>query len=415
METLERRLEGAFTRLGLLEPFIAAVVSRLPRTVVKDNPRIRTAGTDGAQLWFDETWCQKLNTQELFGLVVHEALHCVLMHPWRRESRNPTLWNIANDGVINAYILARGYKLPAGGVHLSWVTEDMDSEVAYERLRKETQNAPKPQAQQSQGGGQGQGDDGSGGSGGGQGDDGDDDGDGRGPGHPKHGHGGFDGTGDLHDATTDATKADMEATIAVAAQMAKDCGHGSKLIDRILGKVGSPTVHWQDVLRSMMTEAAAADYTYMRFSRRFIGSGLYMPSMRSENLGGLAVGFDTSGSMGQKEADRIAAELHAIVSDLRPAFIEVIYCDDEVTSVQRFEADDDLVLKPKGGGGTAFAPVFEHVDSTGDHYCGLIYFTDMESYDLGRLREPAFPVIWADLSGNNRAKLPFGTRVPVPL
>jgi predicted metal-dependent peptidase len=163
----------------------------------------------------------------------------------------------------------------------------------------------------------------------------------------------------------------------------------------------------------MMTESAAADYTYLRPSRRFIGSGLYMPSLRSDALGGLAIGFDTSGSMGPSECAQIAAELQAIVDDLQPAFVEVAYCDYSVTRTERFERDEPLLLNPKGGGGTRFQPVFEHFAGTGERYCGLIFFTDMEG-DLRECEEPEMPTIWADI-GYSHPQEPFGTRVVVPL
>jgi predicted metal-dependent peptidase len=243
---------------------------------------------------------------------------------------------------------------------------------------------------------------------GGKGDSGDD---ADGSGSPSAG--GFDGTGDLEDAIDEATRTDMEASIVAAAKMAKDCGHGSSLIDRVLENVGTSKVRWADVTRSMMTESAAADYTYLRPSRRFIAAGLYLPSLRTDALGGLAVGFDTSGSMGQNECNQIAAELQAIIDDLQPAFVEVIYCDYDVAGVQRFERDEMLQLKPKGGGGTRFEPVFKHVAESGEHYCGMIYFTDMEG-DLDECTDPGFPVIWADI-GRYHPQPPFGTRVDVPL
>jgi predicted metal-dependent peptidase len=163
----------------------------------------------------------------------------------------------------------------------------------------------------------------------------------------------------------------------------------------------------------MMTESAAADYSYLRPSRRFIGSGLYLPSLRSDALGGLAIGFDTSGSMGQKECDQIAAELRAIVDDLQPAFVEVVYCDYDVTHTERFERDETLALHPRGGGGTRFQPVFKHFAETGERYAGLIYFTDMEG-NLAECEEPDMPVVWADI-GYSHPQEPFGTRVAVPL
>lgn len=377
------RLDLAYSKLGLREPFIAAVMTRVKREV---SDKVPTAMTNGSVVKYGAAFLDKINDEQLFGLVLHESCHVVLMHMWRREGRDPSLWNYANDAIINAYIRSRSYQLPDGGVHLGWVRDEHSSEYVYEKLKEQRQQ------QQQQGGGQGEG---------GKGDDGE----------PMAG--GFDGTGDLEDALDEATRTDMEATIVTAAKMAKDCGHGSALIDRVLANTGKPNVRWQDVLRSMMTESSAADYTYMRPSRRFIGSGLYLPSLRTEALGGLGIGFDTSGSMGQEECDQIAAELQAIVDDLQPAFVEVVYCDYNVTHVERFERDEMLALQPKGGGGTRFQPVFKHFDETGEHYAGIIYFTDMEG-NLDECVEPQCPVIWANIGRGNYAA-PFGTAVKVPL
>ena len=376
------RIDLAYSKLGLREAFIAAVMTRVKREV---SDKVSTAGTNGTWVRYNPAFCDPLTDEELFGLVLHEACHVVLMHMWRREGRDMRLWNIANDAIINAYIKSRGWQLPKGGVHIGWVKEEHSSEYVYNKLKEQQQE------QKSKGGGSGDGE-------------GEED-DGMG--------GGFDGQGDLEDAQDEATRVDMEATIVAAAKMAKDCGQGSALIDRVLEKVGDAKVRWQDVLRSLMTESAAADYTYLRPSRRFIGSGLYMPSLRTDALGGLAIGFDTSGSMGPDECNQIAAELQAIVDDMNPAFVEVVYCDYHVTHTERFERDEPLKLQPKGGGGTRFQPVFEHFAETGEHYCGMIYFTDMEG-DLHECVQPDMPVIWADI-GYSHPREPFGTRVEVPL
>lgn len=383
MATLQDRIDLAYSKLGLREAFIAAVMTRVKREV---SDKVSTAGTNGTWVKFNPAFCDPLNDEELFGLVLHESCHVVLMHMWRREGRDMRIWNIANDAIINSYIRSRGWQLPKGGVDLKWVKEEHSSEYVYNKLREQQQ------AQKDKGGGSGDGDE--------DGDDG-------------MGGGGFDGKGDLEDAQDEATRVDMEASIVAAAKMAKDCGQGSALIDRVLEKVGNAKVRWQDVCRSMMTESCAADYTYMRPSRRFIGSGLYMPSLRSDALGGLAIGFDTSGSMGKDECNQIAAELQAIVDDLQPAFVEVVYCDYAVTHTERFERDELLQLRPRGGGGTRFQPVFKHFANTGERYCGLIYFTDMEG-DLDECEEPDIPTIWADI-GYSHPREPFGTRVEVPL
>ena len=382
--TPEQRVDLAYSKLGLREPFIAAVMTRVKREISTSIP---TAATNGTVCKYNPEFLAKSNDEQLFGLVLHESCHVVLMHMWRRDGRDPSLWNYANDAIINAYIKSRGYSLPDGGVYVDWVRDEHSSEYVYDKLKKD-QQANEGDGQENGSGGKP-----------------------NGSGAPSAG--GFDGTGDLEDAIDEATRTDMEATIVTAAKMAKDCGHGSSLIDRILENVGKSSVHWADVTRSMMTESAAADYTYQRPSRRFIAAGMYLPSLRTDALGGLAVGFDTSGSMGQKECDQIAAELQAIIDDLQPSFVEVIYCDSSIAGVQRFERDEQLVLKPKGGGGTRFEPVFQHVVEAYEQYCGLIYFTDMEG-DLDECTDPGIPVIWADI-GRYHPQPPFGTRVDVPL
>jgi len=363
METTEKRIENAYSKLGLKEPFIAAVMTRVPRKI---DDTVPTAGTDGTVVLFNPDFVDKCTNPELFGLVLHEALHVVLMHMWRRGDREMRLWNYANDAIINAYIRSRGYSLPAGGVHVRWVTEGMDSETVYKRLKKDEEEA----------------------------------------GEPQYDSGGFDGEGDISDAPTEATKSDLEATIAAAAQMAKDCGHGSGIIDNILKSVGKPSVDWRDELRALMTSAAASDYTYRRPSRRFIGQGLYLPSLHSEALGGILVGIDSSASMSQKELSQIATEVQQICEDLTPEFVEVVYCDTKIMHTQRFEQGDDIELRCKGGGGTRFKPVFDRLQDTDAHIQGLIYFTDMEG-DMSECDEPPCPVIWAN-TGAREYTAPFG-------
>lgn len=389
----DSRIELAYSKLGLREPFVAAVMTRVKREVTTSVP---TAATNGTVCKYNPDFIAKQDDEQLFGLVLHESLHVVLMHMWRRDDRDPALWNFANDAIINAYVKARGYYLPDNGVHLSWVRDTHSSEEVYEALKKQQQQQRQQQGPKGKQDGKGQPAQ--------QGM--------QGPGDEPNA-GGWDGTGDLEDAIDEATRTDMEATIVAAAKMAKECGQGSSLIDRVLSSVGQPRVRWQDVVRSMMTESCAADYTYMRPSRRFIGQGLYLPSLRTEALGPLAIGFDTSGSMSQDDCDQIAAEIQSIVDDMQPEFVEVVYCDYAVTRVERFERDEPLDLKPLGGGGTRFQPVFKHLADSNERYAGLIYFTDMDG-DLAECKEPSFPVIWADI-GRKHPQPPFGTAVPVSI
>jgi len=133
MSNLSDRIDVAYSKLGLRESFIAAVMTRVKREV---SDKVSTAGTNGTWVRFNPAFCDPLNDEELFGLVLHEACHVVMMHMWRREGRDPSLWNYANDALINAYIRSRGWQLPKGGVDLRWVRESMSSEEVYAKLKE---------------------------------------------------------------------------------------------------------------------------------------------------------------------------------------------------------------------------------------------------------------------------------------
>ena len=63
-------------------------------------------------------------------------------------------------------------------------------------------------------------------------------------------------------------------------------------------------------------------------------------------------------------------------------------------------------LKPVGGGGTDFAPVFRAVNQRHADAKAVVYITDGECNSFGE--EPACPVLWALTENNRRFKPPFG-------
>ena len=266
---------------------------------------------------------------------------------------------------------------------LDWVRPEMDSEYVYAKLMEDPPENPQ---------------DGSG------------DGDGEGEG--QSGGGGFDGQGDLFDAPAEEGRADMEATIMAAAKMAKAAGSGSAFVERVLRGENTPSVKWSDVLREVLTATSRDDYTFRRVNRRFVSQGIYMPSLYNEAMGGLVVGVDTSGSVSQRELSQIASEVNAIFEDCRPEFVEVVYCDAEVSSTQRFDQGDVVTLKPTGGGGTAFKPVFDYVGKMTDRVSAVVYLTDLFG-NVDECQSPECPVVWGVLNRKQMPTVPFGTTVGV--
>ncbi|MCK4821935.1 hypothetical protein KA005_39590, partial [bacterium] len=160
-------------------------------------------------------------------------------------------------------------------------------------------------------------------------------------------------------------------------------------------------------LQNYMGSFAKEDYTWMRPNRRFIGEDIYLPSLHSETLGEMVVAVDTSGSITREELEQFSSELNSILEGSKPSKVTVIYCDTRVAHTEEFTPEDFPVkLHKHGGGGTAFSPVFEHVNQHLEETpeC-LVYLTDMYCNDFGP--EPHYPTLWVTTSDLTEA--PWGS------
>jgi len=391
IEAQRKRVDVIAARMTIQKPFLAAVFSRLERVVLSDPKG--TAATNGSKVWFCIEHCELLTDEQLLCLGMHEASHVALLHPWRREHRRADLFNVAGDYVIDTPLIADGYSQhPSWMIPAEWVTQEMSTEDIYARLAKD---APPPPPDEDSGSSNML--------------------------EPGDGHGTGDAAyeacvksgGDVGDAPVGAPAADMEALVTTAAKMAKACGDDSAMVAFIVGGGLTPTVSWTDALRFVMTAADRTDFSYAQINKRFISSGIYLPALYSDAMGGLVVAMDTSISMSEAELEQAASEITAIFQDCNPEWVEFVPCSTRVGATTRFYRGDKVQLACEGRGGTRFKPVFDYVADMYDRVEALIYFTDMEG-DIGEVTPPEYPVIWAN-TGRSGNKAPFGEVVKVQI
>ena len=88
-------------RVGLLlrHPFFGNMATRLK--VENCDDWCPTAATDGKHLFYTTQFFNALSNKEIEFVIAHEILHCVFDHIIRREDRNPMLYNIACDYIVN--------------------------------------------------------------------------------------------------------------------------------------------------------------------------------------------------------------------------------------------------------------------------------------------------------------------------
>ncbi|MCX8014208.1 MAG: VWA-like domain-containing protein, partial [Rectinema sp.] len=154
------------------------------------------------------------------------------------------------------------------------------------------------------------------------------------------------------------------------------------------------------------------------FNKRAWAVGYYAPGSRSHELE-LNIAIDTSGSV-QNDLGLILGCIQRIAEQYPLYRLRIMQCDAEVTECLEFSN----TTKPfeakkyscKGGGGTAFTPVFEYIKknkymisrNTG-RPIPLIYITDGFGDSPS---PPPYPVLWV-LVNSTECSANFGKKVKV--
>jgi predicted metal-dependent peptidase len=112
-------------------------------------------------------------------------------------------------------------------------------------------------------------------------------------------------------------------------------------------------------------------------NRRHIWAGLYLPGIRSEGAGEIAIAVDCSGSINARQLGLFEAEIRSILEGQRPSRVHVLYFDTAVHRGEVYHAGGPIALSPVGGGGTNFAPCFRWLDERGIVPQTLVFLTDL--------------------------------------
>lgn len=84
------------------DPLIFALMYPVQHIATLNIP---TAATDGKRFYWNPKFVLKQSRIGLRIICAHEAWHAIYMHPQRRGSRLPKLWNIAVDYIVNGTVM----------------------------------------------------------------------------------------------------------------------------------------------------------------------------------------------------------------------------------------------------------------------------------------------------------------------
>ena len=369
------------------------------RTLVDDNTP--TASTNGRDEKYGRKFINELSDKELAFVIAHEASHKMYRHlsTYRKlYDENPSLANQACDYVINlmlqdtdpdqSVIVMPTYKSgPKKGEIMGLIDErfrGLNSKQVFDILKEE------------------------------------DDGSGEGDG----GSGGFD-EHDWEEATkgmSEQEKKELARDIDQAIRQGlmaqqKIAGKGKGNGDRELAELLEPKVDWREVLREFVKATCNAKDTssWRRVNRRFLSTGVYMPSMIGEKVGHIVIGIDTSGSVGDRELAEFLGEVKGVCEEVNPEKVDLIYWGSDVVAHEEYEGNAVANIvsstKPRDGGGTSPSCVSTYLEEKKIVPECIIILTDgYVGDDWGK--DWTAPILWAIVGGND-AVAPNGKTIHV--
>jgi predicted metal-dependent peptidase len=427
LDSVENKISRAKVQIMFNHMFLSCLVARL-EWVEDESVKVMGAPTmcvSVKQLRYHPEFVEKTGHDELMGVVAHELLHVIFQHvlEWRNpKGKIVPIWTMAQEHVVNdAVINMFGLSLPDGIIY-DEEAKGMYTEEAYQFFLKKF-----PQINDSHskifemmlaGGGEDEGDEGEGSSkvGSGEGDK-EEDGEGESPGGDiesllediasKVMDSHKSSEGPMTEEEETILKGRIKDMVTEAATAAKMAGKMPAGLERLVGEIIDPKIPWQHHLANLTSGWARDDYSYRRPSRKYIYQGIVMPSLRSELLE-VAIGIDTSGSIGKDEMTEFISEILGIMNAFQSYRLHVFGCDHAVHGYEIIEPGQsyDLTDVLSGGGGTSFVPVLKRIEEEGLNPEALIYFTDCYG-DFGTA--PNYSVLW--LIKGSFTGVPYGKEI----
>jgi predicted metal-dependent peptidase len=373
----ERRLKRVKIAL-MRSPKFAMWSGIMMMGTTRIDENLPTACTNGRDEEYGRAFVDGLDDKELGFVVLHENLHKAFRHLfiWRKlYDEDSTLANQACDFVINLMIV----KADPDGVVVSMPRKDgkvygcldarfdrMNAKQVFDILKKE----------QEERGGQGSGD---------------------GEGFDMHDWDGAKGI-PKEEQEKLAKEVDQALRQGLIAHQ-KVVGNGAGGMGRELGDLLEPKVDWREVLREFVKSICNAKdaSSWRRVNRRYLSGDIYMPTLIGEKVGRIAIGIDTSGSIGGKELNQFLSEVQSIAQDVHPQHVDLIYWDSVVAAHEMYDETTvpNIVssTKPQGGGGTDPKSMMQYLKTHNIKPECIVMLTDGCIGDWGSDWDA--PILWA--------------------
>ena len=372
---------------------------------IKETTKLDTAATDGRDIFFNKKFLESLTSSEQNALMLHEVLHMALLHVQRRQSRDPYIWNIAADIVVNDLIQRNtSFKLPKGAV-IDHAYRDKSVEYIYEALLKGDKYKAKKYelslADIAVSINSGAGDE-----------------------KTKEEQEDSNGIG-IGDELSEEEQEEIASYWKDKLQVLKNSDsliqndkYGSHStgglpagMAREVENILEPEINWRNALWKYIGRTPA---DFDDLDRRFLYRGLYLEALMCDAIE-VSVCIDTSGSISRGLIDQFVAETKGILRSYPHVKCEFFYSDCQLSGPFDINHAEQIPTL-HGGGGTSFVPFFEHIEKNNNSHFGVhklsIYLTD--GYEQFPDWIPTNPVMWlVSKDGADTKNFPFGEVVRI--
>jgi predicted metal-dependent peptidase len=351
-EVLDRII---IARVGLLlrHPFFGNMATRL--RIEPADEWCPTAATDGRHLYFNTQFFNAMDNKEIEFVIAHEILHCVYDHLTRREDRDPKLYNIAADYVVNNLLVRDriGSKPKVVDCFQDFKYDKWTSEEVYDDLFKNAKKIDISQLGELLDEHIDWGDE-------------DDDKDGK-SGRPRL------SKEDLRQIRDEIKEAMLQASQSAGA------GNVPGEIQRMIKELTEPKMNWRQLLRQQIQSTIRNDYSFSRPSRKGWHTGAILPGMNFDQTIDICVSIDMSGSISNEQGSDFLGEIKGIMEEFKDYIIKIWCFDTKVYNEDDFSSDngkDISEYQVVGGGGTDFVCNWDYMKKHDIQPKKFIMFTD---------------------------------------
>lgn len=372
----EIKIRTARIKLQITQPFFSWLTMAMKIIEDKNMPMPTTAVDQYGNLYYNPEYIEKATPQETETIICHEVLHVAFMHPTRRGERDPYLYNIACDIIVNNMLVNNGFvfgeslkgciipknnSIMAGGEKIDKINEKSVEEI-YDLLQKLVKEGKIKLIKGGEYGYQ------------------DKNGEHKLMDNHKHAKSQHEETKEEKERR-EKTEKEWKSRLAEAQVHSKNQGKEPLGAERYIEALLETKMNWRETLYRFITTKINNDWTYNRPSKRSVATGYYMPSIKKdpEDRLELTIAIDVSGSIGQKELSEFASEIVGIGTAFKEVKMHVLFWDTECNNHYELETsniEDITSFKIKGGGGTDFTKIYEYIEENIPENKLLVFFTD---------------------------------------